>query len=330
MICARRVFRCFRRLERFADRITGAAGPWFVALAIILISLGSLSFFTIVPPTLPFPWLTTPACILVALNMFMHYYYVCTISPGFIGDPPVLPGSGLLWAPPLRRQFSSSSVEIVKARMSRCRKCGEMRPERAHHCRICNKCVLKFDHHCPWINQCVGIHNERHFVLFMAYLVLSTFLFSVLGLPRVFDALGMTFVPWTHAIPAFCFLMSYMLSIVLCLAVFIMLLWHIWGIAKGETSVEAQDHEIYRKIAKDRGEAFVNSYDLGKRKNLALFFNVGRHRYPPYTLILPFRIMPYSDGFSWARRDGLQRHHGVREGEELTDEFDEDEDEEIR
>lgn len=44
MICARRVFRCFRRLERFADRITGAAGPWFVALAIILISLGSLSF----------------------------------------------------------------------------------------------------------------------------------------------------------------------------------------------------------------------------------------------------------------------------------------------
>jgi len=51
--------------------------------------------------------------------------------------------------------------------------------------------------------------------------------------------------------------MSYMLSIVLCLAVFIMLLWHIWSISKGETSVEAQDHEIYRKIAKERGEVSV-------------------------------------------------------------------------
>ena len=44
MTCARLIFRCFRRLERFADRITGAAGPCFVGLAIILISLGTLSF----------------------------------------------------------------------------------------------------------------------------------------------------------------------------------------------------------------------------------------------------------------------------------------------
>lgn len=45
-----------------------------------------------------------------------------------------------------------------------------------------------------------------------------------------------------------------MLSVVMCLAVLIMLLWHLWGIARGETSVEAQDHSIYRKVAKDRGE----------------------------------------------------------------------------
>ncbi|KAL4064210.1 DHHC palmitoyltransferase-domain-containing protein [Scleroderma yunnanense] len=297
MICARRVFRCFRSLERFADRITGAAGPWFVGLALILMSMGTLSFFTIVQPTLPCPWLTTPPCIWIALNMFMHYYYVCTIPPGFVGDPFPLPGSGLLWASPSPSQLSSSSVEIVKARMSRCKKCGEMRPERAHHCRVCNKCVLKFDHHCPVrINQCVGIHNERHFVLFMAYLVLSTLILNVFGFHRALDALGVTLVPWMHAMPAFGFLMSYMLSIVLCLAVFIMLVWHIWGIAKGETSVEAQDHEIYRKVAKERGEA----------------------------------IMPYTDGSSWARRDGLQRHRGVREGEELTDEEEDEDGEEIQ
>jgi palmitoyltransferase len=44
---------------------------------------------------------------------------------------------------------------------------------------------------------------------------------------------------------------------------------------------------------------------------------------PYYTLFVPFRIMPYTDGRAWARREGMARHKGVREGEELTDEEDE-------
>jgi len=56
---------------------------------------------------------------------------------------------------------------------------------------------------------------------------------------------------------------------------------HLWGVGQGETSVEAQDNEQYRKIARSRGQVcrsipageddvltlpikeFVNSYDLG-------------------------------------------------------------------
>jgi hypothetical protein len=60
------------------------------------------------------------------------------------------------------------------------------------------------------------------------------------------------------------------------------------------------------------------------RKNFALFFNIGLNGYPLYTLFLPFRIVPYTDGHSWARRQGLERHLGVQEGEELTDEDDEE------
>ena len=41
---------------------------------------------------------------------------------------------------------------------------------------------------------------------------------------------------------------------------------------------------------------------------------------PIYTLILPLRVPPYTDGRSWARRHGLERHQGVRAEEELTDE----------
>ncbi|KAH0833003.1 hypothetical protein J3R83DRAFT_11986 [Lanmaoa asiatica] len=54
--------------------------------------------------------------------------------------------------------------------------------------------------------------------------------------------------------PQFCFIISYILSAVICMAVLIMLLWHLWGVARGETSVEAQDHAVYRKIAEERGE----------------------------------------------------------------------------
>jgi len=162
----------------------------------------------------------------------------------------------------------------------------------------------------------------------MAYLVLGSFFFSFLGFPHAIDAVGLNFVPWVHTIPQLCFIISYILSVVMCIAVLVMLLWHLWGVAGGETSVEAQDHAVYRKVAKDRGEialqTFVNSYDLGVRKNLALFFNIGPNGYPLYTLFLPFRIMPYTDGYSWARRRGLERHLGVREGEELTDEDDEE------
>ena len=76
--------------------------------------------------------------------------------------------------------------------------------------------------------------------------------------------------------------MIYLLSAVLCLAVTIMLSYHLWSISQGETSVEGQDHEVYRRKARARGEvrisdvtivlrfplncrlqAFVNCYDLG-------------------------------------------------------------------
>jgi palmitoyltransferase len=117
--------------------------------------------------------------------------------------------------------------------------------------------------------------------------------------------------------------MIYILAAVLGFAVGVMLAFHLWGVANAETSVEAQDHEHYRNLAKSRGETFVNSYDLGKRQNLMLFFNLGPDGYSWTTLIFPFRIMPYTDGRSWARKKGLEHHHGLRQGEELTDEEDE-------
>jgi len=157
----------------------------------------------IIQPALSIAWLTTPICVLIAFNLLMHYYYVCTIPPGFVEDPPREAGHGIMWA--RKGGFKGNNVltgvrwsdeggiRVTNALTTKCRKCKQVKPERAHHCRVCNRCVLKYDHHCPWINQCVGLHNERHFVMFMGYLVLSTFCFIILGYQQIFKALGVTF-----------------------------------------------------------------------------------------------------------------------------------------
>ncbi|KAI0696954.1 zf-DHHC-domain-containing protein [Cytidiella melzeri] len=329
MICAKQVFCCFKWIERAGDRITGAAGPFFISLAVCLLSTGVVCFFDVIQPTLGWPWLTTPLCMLVVINLFVHYYLVCTVSPGFVDEPPRPQGSGWMWAKkrsarrPLAGVHWTEELNLTKATTTKCRKCGEMRPERAHHCRICKRCVLKYDHHCPVrVNQCVGLHNERHFVLFMVYLSIATFVYAWCGWSHVLSALGWFSEPWAHHVSELAFLMIYILTAVLFLAVTIMASYHIYGITCGETTVESQDHEHYRHLAKGRGEAFVNSYDLGRRKNLELFFNIDRNGYPWYTLFIPLRTEPYTDGRSWARRQGLERHPGLRNGEELTDEED--------
>ncbi|KAF8831607.1 hypothetical protein HHX47_DHR1000451 [Lentinula edodes] len=190
MFCSKTVFRCFKTLERLGDRVTGAAGPFFVGLAVILISAGTICFFDVVMPSLAYPWLGGPICLLIAFNLLVHYYLVVTTNPGFVEDLPRGAGKGFLWATPRNMSKErpltegvrwSTELNVTKAELTKCRKCGQQKPE-----------------------------------------------------------------------------------------------------------------------------AFVNSYDLG----------------PFYTLIFPFRILPYTDGRSWARREGLSRHRGIRMGEELTDEED--------
>ncbi|KAK6996479.1 Palmitoyltransferase [Favolaschia claudopus] len=305
MICSRLVFKCFKSLERAADRITGAAGPFFVTFAVVLIGMGTVCFFDVIMPSLSLPLLTFPVCVLIALNLWMHYFYVITVSPGFADEPPTTAGRSMFWAR-RRKGVTWEEVTMTRAAVTKCRKCG--------------------------INQCVGLHNERHFVLFMAYLVLACLSFSVAGFPHVWRALGagaMYDAPWPYHTPQIAFIMTYILAAVMALAVGIMCAFHLWGVAHGETTVEGQDFEVYRRMAKSRGETFVNSYDLGKRRNLELFFNVGENGYPLYTLLLPLRINPYTDGRSWARRDGYERHRGVRVGEELTDDDDDGFDENV-
>lgn len=89
-------------------------------------------------PSLSYPWLSGPICALIAFNLLMHYYLVVTVSPGFVDDSPRETGRGFLWARPKAASSErpltkgvrwSHSFNITRAVTSKCRKCGQDKPE---------------------------------------------------------------------------------------------------------------------------------------------------------------------------------------------------------
>ena len=168
MICAGCVFRCFKTLERWGNYVTGAAGPYFVGLAAILIGMGivcfcklsrypllhpslrTLFYFILTPvdviaPSLPFPILTIPICVLIVLNLVFHYFYCVTVRPGFVdsdGEAPMFAlrelgtVDSIFWA---KRKGGRKgkvraprSPRMTPAELTRCTKCNRQRPEVSH------------------------------------------------------------------------------------------------------------------------------------------------------------------------------------------------------
>lgn len=120
-----------------------------------------------------------------------------------------------------------------------CKTCNIWRPPRCHHCRVCDNCVETIDHHCVWINNCVGRRNYRYFFAFVSCgTLLGTFLtFASLGQCLKYAATN--HISFGQAIkdnrvPFAMFIYGLLATpYPACL-----LIYHLWLMARGETTRE--------------------------------------------------------------------------------------------
>jgi len=91
--------------------------------------------------------------------------------------------------------------------------CNAPKKLRTHHCFSCGVCVLNMDHHCEWINNCVGFYTQKHFILFLFYVVLGC-----LG------SLGMILTELTNNFPepSNCFVLLFSVLILVFSALFLL------------------------------------------------------------------------------------------------------------
>jgi len=211
------------------------------------------------------------------------------------------------------RQFvrDSAGVNVATSRQrwqpgqaSACKKCDEIRPERAHHCSVCQTCFLRMDHHCPWTGNCVGFRNYKFFILLGFYGCLGSFVGAATAGPELILCIQ----EWSkHALRPHntstwegCFFLFFG---VVALAVFFllgsMLSSHFPLAVQNMTSIE----ECYDDS---------NPYDFETMgENLAqIFGDFGPDWFLP---IMPLR--PLSDGISFAKvdetlPDGLEYDEG--------------------
>ncbi|KAL0892566.1 hypothetical protein ABMA27_015664 [Loxostege sticticalis] len=54
-----------------------------------------------------------------------------------------------------------------------CEICKAYRPPKSWHCDKCKVCILRRNHHCDFIARCVGMYNQRYYLLYQTYLIIS-------------------------------------------------------------------------------------------------------------------------------------------------------------
>ncbi|KAJ7950288.1 S-acyltransferase [Quillaja saponaria] len=148
-----------------------------------------------------------------------------------------------------------------------CQKCSHYKPPRAHHCRVCKRCVLRMDHHCIWINNCVGHANYKAFFVFVVYAVIAciyslVLLVGSLTIDQVKDE------EQSGSTLRTVYVVSGLLLIPLCVALSVLLGWHIYLTLHNKTTIEYHEGVRALWLAQKGGNLYSHPYDIGAYKNL--------------------------------------------------------------
>ena len=165
----------------------------------------------------------------------------------------------------LTQLYKNNETKIIREiipLLPLCYKCNLPKPPRAHHCSVCQKCFLRMDHHCSFLGVCIALNNQRAFIAFLYWVVVTLFLGSL-------DILISFFVFSNDRILSTClFLVCFLLLILL-----IDFLHSLMNqIRKGQTTIEKIDNDN-------------QTYSRGVKENLHQMFGSSKiiYRFWPST-----------------------------------------------
>jgi len=273
-------------IRTVSDNLLYFIGPFFILLAVVLISGCVFLYYTAI-----LPYVTEGGAILYYLNLVLSMWLLSNIFFNYFTTVFTKPGSPPIPEGPL------TDTENPKI----CKKCFAYKHERTHHCSVCRRCVYKLDHHCPWMHNCVGHRNHRGFFLFLLYLWLGCVYYILMSSFPFFKSMDLGTRRWNALhpyLPRGLLSFSFILAGAISISLTVMTFWNLYLILTSQTTLEFQINSLMARDMKHRGEIFVNYYDLGALRNLKYFFNVCE-KYPWWTALLPISVPPYGDGITF-------------------------------
>ncbi|GMY14509.1 probable protein S-acyltransferase 16 [Fagus crenata] len=213
-----------------------------------------------------FGLMSSPGVFNAVVFTFIAIMCVFTYSVSVFTDPGRVPST---YAPDI--EDSDNPIHEIKRKggdLRYCQKCSHYKPPRAHHCRVCRRCVLRMDHHCIWINNCVGHANYKVFFVFVVYAVIAC-IYSLVLLVG-----SLTIDPTKDEKQSgdsfrIAYVISGLLLVPICVALSVLLGWHIYLILHNKTTIEYHEGVRAMWLAEKGGDVYTHPYDLGVYENLS-------------------------------------------------------------
>ncbi|KAJ3330136.1 Mitochondrial inner membrane protease atp23 [Blyttiomyces sp. JEL0837] len=196
----------------------------------------------------------------------------------------------------LHETAADETTKVKEPEFKTCYKCKLPKPDRAHHCSVCDKCVLKMDHHCPWLTFAVAEKAQPDIYLVKTtYLTLAALYYFLMNVPIFYAELWAHHDIVTAAFSYKGFLFTFLLAGTIVFVVGYLAGYNFYLIVSGQTTIEHSMNSYAKKNAALRGEIWVNEFDLGTYRNMAIFFNISYNR-PWWTVFVPMPVPAMGDG----------------------------------